>query len=163
MHYTCLIITDNFDLDVELIVANILAPFSEDIKVAPYDRDCICVTNKRFKKLVSDSDTPCPSCNGKGSTRSTYNPDAKWDYYEIGGRWDKMFGGNIMPVNKLLQVERESLANEIFAVLEPDGTWHEACPLFDLDEEQAAEWPEELIAILTKHENSKAILCDLHI
>jgi hypothetical protein len=58
------------------------------------------------------------------------NPDAKWDWYVIGGRWDGW------ALNK--QSEREDIADNMafageiavreempFAIITPDGTWHE--------------------------------------
>ena len=50
---------------------------------------------------------------------SSYNPDSKWDWYEIGGRWYGEIPNNCCKVNKLP-------ANFIpFAFIDEDGKWHE--------------------------------------
>ena len=163
MHYSCLILTDDHESGIESIVNKILAPYNEAITVAPYDRDCICTTNEQFRELIASSDSPCPSCHDEGHYRTTRNPNSKWDYYQIGGIWNRMFGSNVVPVKTLLESGNKFHLNEIFAVVEPDGSWNEAHPLYDLSREQAAGWPERLLNILSKHENCRAILCDLHI
>jgi len=29
----------------------------------------------------------CEDCHGTGKSKTTYNPQSKWDWYELGGRW----------------------------------------------------------------------------
>lgn len=40
-------------------------------------------------------DLDCPAeddgCGGTGTYKSTYNPDSKWDWYQVGGRWTGYF------------------------------------------------------------------------
>lgn len=36
-------------------------------------------------------DPKCEDCNGTGKRQTTYNPDSKWDWYSIGGRWAGYF------------------------------------------------------------------------
>jgi hypothetical protein len=36
-------------------------------------------------------DPICSDCNGTGISSTTYNPNSKWDWYEIGGRWHGNF------------------------------------------------------------------------
>ncbi|KKL20873.1 hypothetical protein LCGC14_2451130, partial [marine sediment metagenome] len=38
--------------------------------------------------LAGVPDEGCEDCHGTGIARSTYNPEAKWDWWVIGGRWD---------------------------------------------------------------------------
>lgn len=44
---------------------------------------------KRRKEhpLFQKPDPECDECHGSGTTRSTYNPNSKWDWYCVGGRW----------------------------------------------------------------------------
>lgn len=55
-----------------------------------------------------------------GNITSTYNKDAKWDWYKIGGRWDGEMGND----------DNTTLVSELpedfktFAVVTPDGKWH---------------------------------------
>lgn len=62
-----------------------------------------------------------------GNLLSTYNPNSKWDWYEIGGRWD----GEL--INREGKNTNIDYANQIdwdktgvpFAFIEPNGVWHE--------------------------------------
>ena len=75
-------------------VERLLAPYSEELEVEAYI--------------------------DQYGEESTYNPKAKWDWYEIGGRWDGHYGqGNLIPLADLREVDPS------FAVVLPDGTWHE--------------------------------------
>lgn len=41
----------------------------------------------------------CETCAGTGSYATTRNPMARWDWYEVGGRWnDELHGRNVAPV-----------------------------------------------------------------
>jgi hypothetical protein len=37
--------------------------------------------------LFNLPDPECDECHGAGAYKSTYNPNSKWDWYSIGGRW----------------------------------------------------------------------------
>jgi hypothetical protein len=37
--------------------------------------------------LYQKPDADCEDCNGSGKTMSEYNPQSKWDWWVIGGRW----------------------------------------------------------------------------
>ena len=50
---------------------------------------------------------------------STYNPDSKWDWYQMGGRWD-----NAIPYNTCLSSEIGRFVP--FAYVDENGNWHEA-------------------------------------
>ena len=54
----------------------------------------------------------------------TYNPNGKWDWYEIGGRWDGFLRGNAMIARTLRrQPNLKKLLPHDFVT--PDGEWHE--------------------------------------
>jgi hypothetical protein len=36
----------------------------------------------------NDPNPSCEECSGGGKRKTTRNPHAKWDWYEVGGRWD---------------------------------------------------------------------------
>lgn len=58
-----------FMSDDKQSVDDLLAPYDENIQVAPY--------------MTTTKD----QLNGDVDLLSTYNPKSKWDWYEIGGRW----------------------------------------------------------------------------
>lgn len=39
----------------------------------------------------------CEDCSGTGTTKSTYNPKSKWDWYQVGGRWTGAFDATYDP------------------------------------------------------------------
>jgi hypothetical protein len=101
-HFTVLVIGD----DVE----GQLAKYNEDISVAPYAattrKECV----EKQKKILASDDVyrdeylakvramteeefwadqtgHYDEFNSNGEPLSTYNPDSKWDWYLLGGRW----------------------------------------------------------------------------
>lgn len=43
--------------------------------------------------LKNNPDETCGNCNGTGLYETTRNPQSKWDWYVIGGRWDGVMCG----------------------------------------------------------------------
>lgn len=103
-HYVVLVIGDNPDAQ--------LAPFDENIDVPPYRDGEITEADKEYmlkyyrenRGLTYDSWEECYKANGRewdgnmtkkrGNTwyrYSTYNPNSKWDWYVLGGRWSGRF------------------------------------------------------------------------
>lgn len=96
----------------------------------------------RTHPLYQKPNPKCSKCHGTGFYKTTYNPDSKWDWYRIGGRWDgdliesprrsdngfnwdtdhQQLQNNSVPLEELLQ--RETLFT-FFALVTPDGQWHE--------------------------------------
>ena len=37
--------------------------------------------------LYQKPQADCEDCEGEGLRKTTYNPDSKWDWYQVGGRW----------------------------------------------------------------------------
>jgi hypothetical protein len=136
-HYTVMVIGH----DVE----RILAPYDENLEIEPYidrTKDEIHKTfikqygkyragNKpeseldTFEKLTLSLETEnakwvkqwCGQDLDKdGNTLSTYNPDSKWDWYEIGGRWTGTF---ILKTGEVGELGEPSWTNENESI--PDG------------------------------------------
>jgi hypothetical protein len=47
--------------------------------------------------LINEPDKDCDECGGDGVVISTYNPDSKWDWYQVGGRWSGQFDSDYDP------------------------------------------------------------------
>lgn len=96
-HYTVTVIhKDTQDVD------ELLAPYDEEIKVAPYikytKQEAIEYVRKKWKGYEDKSDSECYDAFAEdyisegmtdedGNLYSTYNPNSKWDWYQKGGRW----------------------------------------------------------------------------
>lgn len=137
MHYlTYVFIPKNADIDEA--VAKALAPFDEDLQAQPWKRHLdageIAAMAKQYSvrrtsllKLAGCMEDWCGGTggvDGKGLfVIHTYNPDGKWDWYEVGGRWNGFLRGNVRTAKSLLKSPRlEALLPHDF--LTPDGTWH---------------------------------------
>jgi hypothetical protein len=155
-------------------------------------------------------------CGGTGSYISTYNPDSKWDWWVIGGRWQ----GDLDPDYDYEKDERNwetcdlcngtgdrkdltpaswkkecggcngchgkgtkikwtlaphevgniKLVSEIldyvpFAIVTPDGRWHEKGNMgwWGIVSDEQENWSAIAKRILQEHQSCVAVLCDLHI
>ena len=47
-----------------------------------YENEC-----QKNHPMHNEFDPNCSECNGTGYYKSNYNPDSKWDWYQVGGRW----------------------------------------------------------------------------
>jgi hypothetical protein len=223
-HFGVLVLTDpDSDSDVETL----LAPYDENITVAPYQEDCYCLKSGRIRRaheaaaklfgtmgslhvkyrklgLKSEYDNPsptkeeleyaekrwyqiagpylayyeeklksfkpipdpsCEDCKGTGKIMSTYNPNSKWDCYEVGGRWKGSLasGSDSGCVSQLV----ESDANQIYAVVTPDGVWHGRGDMGwfgmssgDMDE---SDWRNEVWGLIQANKDCYYTLVDCHI
>ena len=106
-HFTVIAITrqtslDEFDAEAE--TENLLAPFDENLEAPPRQEDCWCKDkyNKATSTWAKVEPTPdCEDCNGSGTRVTTYNPESKWDWYQIGGRWEGELPDNIFQLKDL--------------------------------------------------------------
>ena len=103
-HYTVAVFEDREGLSLE----ELLEPYNEYLKVKPYvDRtreevleeiDRYCEKNEELRtKYANLSDkekimswTGYDLFDRDGNPLSTYNPNSKWDWYVVGGRWSNM-------------------------------------------------------------------------
>jgi hypothetical protein len=128
--------------------------------------------------------------DSEGNLLSTYNPESKWDWYAIGGRWSGSvlnatetihheavvhsptwtdpawdeLGGGVDVVRKEDLMKREPT----FAFLDKDGEWHEQGRMgwFGMasNEKSDGEWEYELNALVDKVDpHDWIVLVDVHI
>ena len=98
-HFTVAVIHRD-DQDIE----DLLAPFDENLEVEPYVKftrqEAIDYVREHWLKEGEDkTDDECwtmmasdynDNTDDEGNIYSTYNPDSKWDWYQVGGRWSGM-------------------------------------------------------------------------
>lgn len=109
----------------------------------------------------------CSQCNGTGVYNTTYNPRSKWDWWVIGGRWhNQLNGDNETAISDML--DRDN-ADEYttFALVTPDGEWHERGGLgwFGMvsNEESREDWQKRLLEWYNQYRYCNLVLIDYHI
>ena len=142
--------TDTDTNDIESAVAKALAPFDEALTVAPYkvhlSSSGIRAMAEHYKvpetnlKQLAGKMQDWMRCRGGidelGLFASlTSNPDGKWDWYEIGGRWDGLITGRKRPNSDVLRNNsirastllraRDFSARIPFSIVTPTGEWVE--------------------------------------
>ena len=132
-------------------VETLLAPFDENLDVDTYSVDCECCNG-----VAEQADPQCEDCQGTGKLLFTYNPDTQWDWWKINGRWDD----NVLSARDLL-ISWESHANPTipFAVVTPDGQWHQHA----VNEVSADDWDQTVRTLLAAFPDALAVVCNLHI
>lgn len=90
-------------------------------------------------------DPNCEECHGSGTYMSTYNPSSKWDWFQIGGRWNGCLpnGSNEIVVKELL-ANKKSRRPEPPDAPEGSPTWTFFYPEYLEELEQYEATPEDL-------------------
>ena len=157
-----------------------LAPFDENTEVDPYKEDCYCIEGGK-------PDQKCDDCHGSGKSESTYNPESKWDWWRIGGRWNGDIQGeskgdgdgynfgeefqqlkpNVIPVSELLKDKGALNDRTPFAVITPEGEWAERGKMgwwgAVHNGKDRHEWAKTVHRIYEKYPDHIAVGLDLHI
>lgn len=133
-------------------------------------------------------DEDCSECHGSGTYRSTYNPQSKWDWYRVGGRFDgtltenpqesengynfsakhETLANNSVPVQELL--DRHAATGNVFrsyAIVTPEGEWIERGQMgwwgMSSGDKPEDVWESELLTIYRKYADMDIVLLDCHI
>lgn len=106
----------------------------------------------------------------EGNIYSTYNPKSKWDWYEVGGRWDGVLmdkSGNGLNKGYINQINWEK-TDVPFAFITPDGDWYERgkmgwwCAISN--EKDQDDWNKEFINIIKELDDDVYVTAvDCHI
>ncbi len=182
MHYSVYVFIPS-DGDIEEHVARALRLYSDEHEVPPYkeylDVGEIAAMAKHYgvrrtdrKVLVSHMENWKGNPGGvdqKGIfSIKTFNPKAKWDWYEIGGRWCQRFPGHVIATAALL--EKKNL-KEILpaAMVTPNGWWHEwetfiveGWMKWRTERKKANSWLREVKAALKAHPDMRVVCVDIH-
>lgn len=143
-HFLTLVLVNATETPIEEQVAELLAPYDENMKVPEY-------------KCAGD----------EGERLSTYNPKSKWDWWQAGGRYADMESDGFDSNTCTCLVSSIPPDFTPFAILTPNGEWHERGKMgwwaTVADEKPHEEWAREVRAILGNHKDAIAVACDLHI
>jgi hypothetical protein len=181
---------------IEETVTRLLAPYDEKLAVVPYkvylDQENIEHMASHYKTSADDLAALARHmrnwCGNEGGVDerglyrlSTYNPQSKWDWWVIGGRWNGKvrsaprndetgfnFGSEYhqLPEN-MLPVKELQTPLSCFALVTPDGVWHEQgeMGMFGMvaNEKEEEVWQREVAEILQKHQSDILVGVDCHI
>lgn len=117
---------------------------------------------------------PIPSardCKGKGIETSTYNPNSKWDSYELGGDWSLFFqsvqGATVSEFLTFAQSTYEHTPFLSFAILTPNGEWIEKGIVlnygFVKDAMSDEDWQAQYFYVLGKFSDHRVLIYNCHI
>lgn len=142
MHYSVFVLIPG-GADPESAVELALAPFDEALDVAPYR---VWFTHSEVNRMaeyfrISPADLQSlvekmPQwTNHPGGVDqiglyalSTFNPDGRWDWYEIGGRWNGTLPGATENVVSAAALAGSKKLQDClpYCVLTPEGNWLES-------------------------------------
>lgn len=136
-HFIVIVALPTSDASLE----DILAPFDENLEVAPYGTQTIeeITGDKLYQSWIAKNSHLSQEealkqwlgeeteFDALGRLLSTYNPKSKWDWYEIGGRWDgylTLKDGSTVNLAEVADLVPEAIKSP-FAYIDLDGSWHE--------------------------------------
>jgi hypothetical protein len=108
--------------------------------------------------------------NTQGEPLSTYNPDSKWDWWVIGGRWDGWINGmttSHTAVSDNLASTAQVIERGIIphAIITPDGHWHARGQMgwwaIQLTDNEG--WVDHVREILARYPDDHLVIVDAHI
>ena len=137
--------------------------------------------------LRNTPDKGCEDCSGSGTMTSTYNPQSKWDYWRVGGRWDGFitqnqrssqngfnFGdehetveNNSVKTDELLAQGETTFKRLMPYALVDETGWHQKGEMgwfgTSSNEMDRDAWENAVRAILQKHPGDLVVSVDCHI
>lgn len=169
--------------DIDLAVADALRPFSDDFPVEPWKRRLgpreTAAMAKHYRLPAASTNQLARHmrdwCRCEGGVDreglfalTTSNPEARFDWYEIGGRWRGKLTNNAAPCRELLR--REDLADLLpHDFVTPDGAWHASSRYEPGDflagrivEKGRRAWLKEFRAALRRHRDCVVVCVDRH-
>lgn len=132
--------------------------------LAPYKEGTLGEVPAEYLEFYADDD--CDVDPEVGERGFWANPDAQWDWYEVGGRWDKALAGrNHLPLSRWDEVPEGFRTH---AVVTPDGEWYEAgmrgwFGWSSEGAEEAATFRERFVDPYREVPGMEAVLVDCHI
>ena len=116
-------------------IEDLLDPYDENKEVEPYIEfskdEAIEYGKKHFRPGLTDDEIYKIMLDGRtadedGNLYTTYNDAARWDWWEVGGRWNNRLPTEAGGVNeaKIKNIKKDT-GFTTYATLTPDGEWHE--------------------------------------
>jgi hypothetical protein len=183
-HFKTLVIVPAGTSDIEDAINKILAPFDENMQVAPYKRYPDADSNARMAEHYNTNDPLVLAThmqdwrNADGGVDdqglfywSTYNPDSKWDWWVIGGRYHGYWGENNVDERRGQEANIRPVMDigqwSAYAIVTPLSEWHATGRMgwfgVSFDEQEKQRWDAERAEVMSGHKNDLVVICDLHI
>lgn len=147
-HYLCMVIINKSHEGLQHELGRLLKPYCEHIEVDEYERICRCT--ERNDGVAHPN---CRYCRGNGKYLTNYNPNSKWDYYDVCGIW---------PTRELAEDDLVP-----FAYVTPDGQWHQIATigLYSINEECMVyeDWYKQCNNACRTHSDSITVMVNCHI
>lgn len=190
---------------VDAYLEHAMEPFGENLEVEPYvryDNDELLDQYNDWKSKNSDSEENVnktfeewvvywfdEELNEDGELESTWNPNGKWDWYIIGGRWDgyltknepehdgklhyedkyQTIGNNLIEIDTHLKniLEGKFDDSACYGLITGDGEWVESATMgwwgMTSDEKEESSWRDEYIKVLEKYSGDYILGVDCHV
>lgn len=126
--------------------------------------------------LKNSPDPECEDCKGTGKYKTCYNPQSKWDWFRVGGRYDGLIAGievnsadngfNFSGIHELPNNNRCDLTEYVnrkkaesnpgcFAILTPENTWCERGSMgwWGMVSDEKDDWGTQGLSILEQYIN----------
>ena len=193
MHSCIYVLITGSEQDTEALVGTALDPFNEAHEVPPYkdhfSQSCVRFMAEHYKIPAIDLQKlagKMPDWRGvQGGVDElglfaicTSNPDGKWDWYEIGGRWDGFIKGRTRPSTDIIRnntirastlLKSQNFAKRIPAgIVTPTGQWVERTLLITtnsgwyLRETREDVWCNQVRRILKAFPSYRVVCVDAH-
>lgn len=132
-HFAIAVITSDPDN-----LSDMLAPYDEGISVEPYIRETSEEVIKTYKEKTGATEVDINSLiewakewydediDEQCNILTTYNPNSKWDWYSIGGRWSDLLDnikGEKVLVAKIKDINFNSLRNDPVIINQLKEEW----------------------------------------
>ena len=180
MHYFAILLIPNGvrEEKIEEWVGIMMEQFSEDLHSAIQTEKCDCVMRDGEHLLEKQPDSNCNSCYGCGVMLYPYNPEGKYDWYAIGGRYNGWVTGmnsdpkTTVPEGYALK-ENHSLATDYIKLIQegkgevpwiiitPDSKWCEA-PDRNFGPTTDPQWRGTVMNLLEMYKDYQTICLDIH-
>ncbi len=185
MHF-CTFVIIGAKGDPDALVAGALAPFDEMLAVTPYreylqpfdvERMASHYTlDRNDSKALAERMKDWTGRPGGVDQRGLYftttnNPDGRWDWFEIGGRWSGFLKGASRNVISTRALRKSPDLKDLlpYYVLTPDGTWLEHERYFPdphsvghFETKPDEQWLAEVIEALEQYPDSRVVCVDIH-
>ena len=184
MHSCMFVIIGKHD-DPDAAVHQALEPFWAGLEVEPY-RDYLDASDIKYMAEhygIPPTDLPALAakmedwrcCEGGVDPHglyavTTYNSDSKWDWYEIGGRWNRYIPGSRRNVISAGALRRSGRLRRCLpcSLVTPEGRWleHEGAgfgaAVTEADRQRELRWFATIREVLAQHIDHKVVCVDIH-